>query len=104
MGVRIKALLGLTAAGVAASTLVPATAEAAGAGFTFCNVSSAPEYVAFPYRGWFASYVEDPGHCWHASLSGVSSDEAVGYRLVNGQWLAVLTRYFSDSGTVNVYF
>ncbi|GAB2871875.1 hypothetical protein GCM10027176_86750 [Actinoallomurus bryophytorum] len=29
-------------------------------------------------------------------LSGADSDEAVGYRLVNGQWLAVVTRYFSD--------
>jgi hypothetical protein len=104
MGFRIKALLGLTAAGIAASTLMPAAAQADTANFTFCNVSSAPEYVAFPYRGWSSSYVENPGQCWHAKLSGLSSDEAVGYRLVNGYWLAVYTRYFSDSGTVNVSF
>lgn len=64
---------------------------------TFCNVSSADEYVAFPYHGWFSSYVESPGNCWHTVLSGVDGDEAVGYRLVNGQWLAVVTRYFSGN-------
>jgi hypothetical protein len=97
MGARRKALLGLTAAGLFGTVLVPTAAQAAGVGFTFCNVSSADEYVAFPYHGWFSSYVESPGNCWHTVLSGVNSDEAVGYRLVNGQWLAVVTRYFTDN-------
>ncbi|MDN3355622.1 hypothetical protein [Actinomadura sp. DC4] len=69
--------------------------------FRFCNVSGninpSDEYVAFPYRGWFSSYVTPPGACWSATLGGVASDEAVGYRQVNGQWLAVATKYFSDS-------
>lgn len=101
MGARTKALLGLTAAGILASTLVPSAAQAAGANFRFCNVSGNidphDEYVSFPYRGGFSSYTVSPGGCWSAVLSGVASDEAVGYRNVNGQWLAVATKYFSDN-------
>ena len=106
VGARKKALLGLTAAGIFAATLVPTAAQAqAGATFTFCNVSSAPEYVSFPQRGWWSSYVENPGQCWRAVLSGIDQEEVVGYREVNGQWPAVYTRWFSDSQmTVNVYF
>jgi hypothetical protein len=109
MGARTKALLGITAAGVFASALLPATAHADGVAFRFCNVSGninpSDEYVAFPYRGWFSSYVVSPGNCWSAVLSGQPNDEAVGYRNVNGQWLAVATRYFSDSdGSVEFDF
>ncbi|MGI5224413.1 hypothetical protein [Actinoallomurus iriomotensis] len=105
----MKAMLGLTAAGIFASVLVPSAAHADGVNFRFCNVSGNidphDEYVAFPYRGWFASYVEAPGGCWSANLSGVANDEAVGYRNVNGQWLAVATKYFSDSsGSVEFDF
>ena len=106
MAARTKALLGLTAVGLCASALLPAAAQAQarGASFTFCNRSKAPEYVAFPYRGGFSSYVEQPDHCWHATLRGRAHDEAVGYRRVNGHWLAVATKYFRDSGTVRFYF
>ncbi len=93
----MKALLGLTTAGLAASVLLPATAHADGVNFRFCNVSGSDEYVQFPYRGGFSSYIVPPGGCWSAVLSGVASDEAVGYRNYNGQWPAVATRYFSDS-------
>jgi hypothetical protein len=97
MGVRIKSLLGLTAAGLFASVLIPTAAHADSVTFIFCNASSSDEYVSFPYHGGFSSYVESPGNCWRGVLSGVDNDEAVGYRLVNGQWLAVVTKYFSDS-------
>lgn len=109
MGARIKTLLSLTAAGIFASALVPAAAHADGVNFRFCNVSGNinphDEYVSFPYRGGFSSYIEPPGGCWSAVLSGVASDEAVGYRNINGQWLAVATKYFSDSsGSVEFDF
>lgn len=104
MAVRIKALLGLTAAGLCASVLVPAAAQAQTATFTFCNLSSAPEYVAFPYRGWYASTIQNPGHCWQHTLAGQANDEAVGYRLINGAWPAVATKYFSDSGSPQFFF
>jgi len=88
-------------AGLAASVLVAPAAHADGVNFRFCNVSGNinphDEYVAFPYRGWYASYVVPPGGCWSAVLSGVADDEAIGYRNANGQWPAVATRYFSDS-------
>lgn len=106
MAARIKALLGLTAAGLCASVLVPAAAQAQAqsATFRFCNLSSAPEYVAFPYHGWFASTVQNPGQCWTHSLTGQANDEAVGYRLINGAWPAVATKYFGDSGSPQFYF
>ena len=114
MGNRRKALLGLTAAGLFASALVPTAAQAqaqAGAQFTFCNTSGnipnpSDEYVAFPQRGWVASTVVSSGGCWGpVTLSGYDSEEVVGYRLVNGQWLAVYEKWFSDSQmTVNVQF
>ena len=104
MSVRIKALLGVAAAGLAASALFPMPAQAAGNNFAFCNISSAPEYVSFPYRGWFSSTIQNPGQCWSHSFSGLTSDEAVGYRLVNGYWLAVATRYFNDSEVVYFNF
>ncbi|WP_329247721.1 hypothetical protein OG417_54030 [Actinoallomurus sp. NBC_01490] len=109
MSARIKAALGLTAAGIFASVLVPSAAHAAGVNFRFCNVSGNinphDEYVSFPYRGWFSSTIQPPGGCWSANLTGVASDEAVGYRNINGQWLAVATKYFSDSaGSVEFDF
>jgi hypothetical protein len=112
MGIRRRAVLGLTAAGVFASALVPTAAEArAGAQFTFCNTSGnipnpTQEYVAFPQRGWIQSTVVSSGGCWGpVTLSGYDNEEVVGYRLVNGQWLAVYERWFSDSQlTVNVQF
>jgi hypothetical protein len=106
MGARMKTLIGLTAAGLCASTLMPAVAQAqpAGINFGFYNSSSAPEYVAFPYRGWFASTVVNPGGTWRVGLTGLANDEAVGYRLVNGQWLAVATKYFSDDGYITWSF
>jgi hypothetical protein len=100
MGARMKTLIGLTAAGLCASALMPAVAQARPAtmNFGFYNGSSAPEYVAFPYRGWWSSTIVNPGQTWQANLSGLDNDEAVGYRQVNGQWLAVATKYFSDNG------
>ncbi|GAA0328993.1 hypothetical protein NE235_35250 [Actinoallomurus spadix] len=105
MATRIKALLGLTAAGLAASTLVAPAAHASSNYFQFCNnhgniPSPVSEYVAFPYRGWIESPVitsgVSPAKCWVMPVSGIANDEAVGYRLVNGQWLAVATIYFND--------
>jgi hypothetical protein len=110
MGARVKALLGLTAVGIFASALVPSAAYADGVNFRFCNVSGNipyphDEYVAFPYRGGYTSTIQPPGGCWSTVLSGVANDEAVGYRNVNGQWLAVATKYFSDSsGSVEFDF
>ncbi|MCO5992037.1 hypothetical protein [Actinoallomurus rhizosphaericola] len=107
MRARIKALVGLTAAGLAASTLVAPAAHASNGYFEFCNnhgniPSPVSEYVAFPYRGWSTSPVITSGvseaKCWVTPLSGMANDEAVGYRLVNGQWLAVATTYFNDDG------
>jgi hypothetical protein len=107
LGTRSKALLGLTAAGIFASVLVPSAAHAAGTDFRFCNVSGNidphDEYVAFPNRGWFASTVVGPGGCWSTVLSGLDNDQVVGYRNINGQWPAVATKYFSDS-TLHVEF
>jgi hypothetical protein len=111
MGNRRRALLGLTAAGLFASALVPTAAQAeAGAQFTFCNTSGnipspTEEYVWFPQRGWSSPSVPS-GRCWGpVTLNGYGSEEVVGYRLVNGQWLAVYEKWFSDSQmTVNVQF
>ena len=98
---RKKIVLGLAAAGLSASLLGPASAEAASPGsFTFCNASSAQEYVSFPYRGNAASVIKNPGQCWKMSFRGLSSDEAVAYRYVNRTWLAVGTRYFNDAHVV----
>ena len=107
MGKRRRALLGLTAAGLFASALVPTAAQArAGTQFTFCNISGSNEYVAFPQRGWIASTVVSPGGCWGpVTLSGYDNEEVVGYRQVNGQWPAVYERWFSDNLlTVRVEF
>lgn len=110
MAARMKTLLGLTTAGLAASAFLSPAAHADGVNFRFCNVQGnipnpVAEYVAFPYRGWFASAIQQSGQCWSARLSGVANDEAVGYRQVNGQWLAVATKYFSDSsGSVEFDF
>lgn len=103
---RTKIVLGLAAAGLSVSLLGPAAAEAASppaplaGSFTFCNASSAQEYVAFPYRGNLASVIRNPGQCWSLGFHGISSDEAVAYRHVNGTWLAVGTRYFNDAHVV----
>jgi hypothetical protein len=105
MRARIKTLLGLSVAALFASVLVSPAAHADSVTFIFCNTSGNinphDEYVAFPYHGWWASTVQRPGGCWSAVLSGVASDEAVGYRNINGQWLAVATKYFSDSNGGN---
>ncbi|MCO5970962.1 hypothetical protein [Actinoallomurus soli] len=112
MGARIKALVGLTMAGLAASTLVSPAAHASAGYFEFCNVqgnipSPVSEYVAFPYHGWYASPIITSGvsqsPCWVTSFDGVANDEAVGYRLVNGQWLAVATMWFNDGPNSGPY-
>ncbi|MCO5993312.1 hypothetical protein [Actinoallomurus rhizosphaericola] len=97
MSLRTKALLGLTAAAVGASALVPAAAQAATGRFTFCNISSARETVQFPQRGWLSSTIVDPGACWSYSFSGIDYEEAVATREVNGAWPAVDTTWFHDS-------
>jgi hypothetical protein len=98
--IRIKALLGLTTAGLIASALVPTAAYADSVTFRFCNISSSDEQVGFPYHSWIYTPVRSPGTCWTQVLSGVANDEAVGFRNVNGQWPAVVTKYFSDSPNV----
>ncbi|MCO5995956.1 hypothetical protein [Actinoallomurus rhizosphaericola] len=71
--------------------------------FAFCNTQGnipnpVTEYVAFPYHDYPAtSEVKSSGQCWFHPVTGVANDEAVGYRQVNGQWLAVATNYFSDT-------
>ncbi|WP_433174848.1 hypothetical protein [Actinoallomurus sp. CA-150999] len=103
MGFRIKALLGLTAAGIAASSLAPTAAQASGY-FAFCNVSSTNEYFQIsPYgnsRGLYSSLVS-PGTCYLTSFSpGTAYRQAVAYREVNGQYPAVATRWFYENESV----
>jgi hypothetical protein len=45
-----------------------------------------------------------PGQVAGCPSSAAWGDEAVGYRLVSGQWPAVVTKYFSDSGRVEFNF
>ncbi|WP_327250004.1 hypothetical protein [Streptomyces sp. NBC_01320] len=95
----IKSTLGVTAAGLLAAVLIPApAAHASTINFRSCNHTGYQEFVQFPYRSGWSSTVIAPGTCWSASLSGRTNDEAVGYRYVNGHWLAVATRYFNDYG------
>jgi hypothetical protein len=98
MGSRMKAVLGLTAAGVAASMLIPAAAQAS-ATVTFCNGSGAYEYFDVPPVGNLQGYRSvnlSPGRCVSASFNGPSR-LAVAYRQVNGQWQAVATHTVSGS-------
>lgn len=102
---RAKAVLG-TAVGMAVAVLVPTAAHAATAAdglVTICNVSQSAEYGQFPYRGGFATSVLGPGRCWaEGGFVGLSSDEVVGYRDVNGVFEAVAYEYFNDAN--GVYF
>ncbi|GAA4522312.1 hypothetical protein GCM10023191_101520 [Actinoallomurus oryzae] len=100
MGSKTKALLGLTAVGVAASVLVPTAANAASGSFRFCNVSSAGEYVDVPPRGTHAGIttrIISPGACTTFSLGGNAYMEAIAYRRVNGVYPAVATKWFYTS-------
>ncbi|MEU6216738.1 hypothetical protein ABZ845_04335 [Streptomyces sp. NPDC047022] len=106
--VKGKVVMGTAVAGMAAALLIPASAHAATAQsgrVTVCNSSSSDEYGVFPYRGGFATTIISPGRCWSASgFSGISSDEVVGYRRVNGYWQAVAYRYFNDAAGVTFTF
>jgi hypothetical protein len=109
MGARIKAALGLAAAGIFASVLVPAPANAIEYNFIFCNIQGnipnpVDEYVDFPYRGISSPVLSSGDRCWPTHLSGLDNDLAVGYRRVNGQWLAVATVYFRDSDGSRIDF
>lgn len=102
---RAKAVLG-TAVGMAVAVLVPTAAHAATATaglVTICNVSQSVEYGEFPYRGALETTGIDPGRCWAGTgFVGLSSDEVVGYRDVNGVFEAVAYEYFNDAN--GVYF
>jgi hypothetical protein len=73
-----------------------------------CNSSSSPEYAEFPYGGGLATTIINPGlgSCWvsESPFSGISSDEAVGYRYVNGAWQAFTYQYFDDANVTDFTF
>ncbi|MFK4106442.1 hypothetical protein ACI2L1_41615 [Streptomyces sp. NPDC019531] len=95
---RIKTTIGVTSAGILAAVLMSApAAHASPLNFQSCNKTSSQEFVQFPYRGEWSSTIIEPGKCWQTSLVGNTNEEAVGYRKVNGYWLAVATKYFNDS-------
>ena len=79
-----------------------AATETAGV-VTICNVSQSVEFGEFPYRGGLETTGIDPGRCWAgAGFLGLSTDEVVGYRDVNGFFEAVAYEYFNDAN--GVYF
>jgi hypothetical protein len=68
-------------------------------------VSQSAEYGEFPYRGGLSTTIVNPGTCWsYGGFTGISSDEVVGYREINGVFEAVTYEYFNDANGVFLAF
>lgn len=105
--IKTKVMMGTAVAATAAALLIPTSAHAAtqSGHVSVCNSSSSDEYGVFPYRGDAATTIINPGHCWSGGVfTGISSDEVVGYRNVNGFWQAVAYKYFNDADGVTFIF
>ena len=99
---RSKIVIGLAAAAVSLSALVPAAQAAAAPKPTghlkFCNVSHAYEYIEFPARHTTTVAFPPGGPCHTVDLYGGGQEQIVAHRHVNGLWPAVATRWISDNG------
>ncbi|GAA0323294.1 hypothetical protein GCM10010151_11430 [Actinoallomurus spadix] len=84
---RTKAVLGLTVAGVAASVLIPATAQASDQNQTICNHSDVSQmYIFQPWDGYqgIGSPVIGPNECWTAWVRDLPRPVDL-YKQINGQ-------------------
>lgn len=107
MKTRTKTLLGGAVTAMAAVALIPTAAHAVSQNgvVTVCNWSNSPAYGEFPYRGGMETTLINANSCWtHSGFTGLSSDEVVGYRYVNGVWQAVAYQYFNDANGTNFVF
>jgi hypothetical protein len=100
MSARTRILLGLAAAGLCVSAVVPAAAQASptlnNGEIIVCNASSALERFSWPDHGNL-SVILRPGNCSGWSPQGVANDVVNAYRQQsNGTMAFVGSKHFSD--------